>query len=69
MLVEELVARLDSGQYSFEDQVCVEVNGILHDIQDIRSTPTGMILVVDSFEEERALRQVTLETLEGDCDG
>jgi hypothetical protein len=69
MLVEELIARLDSGQYNFDDEVGVEINGTVLDIVSVKSGPEGLTLVVDSFEEERALRQVTLEDLEGACDG
>ena len=69
MLVEELVARLDSGQCNSDDEVGVEVNGVVLDILTVKAGAEGLTLVVDSFEEERASRQVVLEDLEEPNDG
>lgn len=61
MTIDELINRFEASNCNYTDEIGIEVNGVTHDIQVVKSGPGGLILVVDSFEEERAMRQQTLE--------
>ncbi len=37
-------------------EVCIEVNGVVHEIQDVRDNSQGITIFVDTDAEERAMR-------------
>lgn len=47
---------MDDLELCRSDEVFVEVNGVVHPIHQVQDTSQGVILVVDTDEEERELR-------------
>jgi|GEM_PF-6646515 len=39
-----------------DSEVCIEVNGIVHVVQDVYDDSQGITIVVDTDAEERAMR-------------
>jgi mannose/fructose-specific phosphotransferase system component IIA len=50
---QELMEELDLYPNT---EVFVEVNGVVHRLHEVQDTSQGIILLVDTFQEEREMR-------------
>ncbi|MHC4120275.1 MAG: hypothetical protein ACYSWO_22505 [Planctomycetota bacterium] len=50
-LLEELEVCREEG-----DEVFVEINDVAHQVHDVRDTSQGVIIVVDTMQEDREMR-------------
>jgi hypothetical protein len=39
-----------------DSEVCIEVNGVVHEIQTVEDNSQGITIIVDTNTEERAMR-------------
>lgn len=53
MTNQELMEELECCPYA---EVFVEVNGIVHKLHEVQDTSQGIILMVDTDQEEREMR-------------
>jgi hypothetical protein len=47
---------MDELEQCLNTEVFVEVNGIVHRLHEVQDTSQGIILLVDTFQEEREMR-------------
>ncbi len=55
MRLDDFLNNLE-GQGEVDSEVCVEVNGVVHEIQSVAGDSQGITIVVDTNTEERAMR-------------
>lgn len=53
MRLSELTSDLD---LCMENEVFVEMNGVVHKVHEVQDTSQGIILIVDTDQEEREMR-------------
>ena len=56
MKLDEFITKLEGLGDSWDAEICVEVNGVVHEIQDVRDNSQGITILVDTDAEERAMR-------------
>jgi hypothetical protein len=56
MRLDEFITKLEGLGDSWGAEVCVEVNGIVHEIHDVQDNSQGITIIVDTDAEERAMR-------------
>ncbi len=55
MRLDEFITKLE-GLGEMDSEVCIEVNGVVHDIQSVDDNSQGITILVDTDAEERAMR-------------
>ncbi len=55
MRLDDFLDKLE-GLGEVDSEVCVEVNGIVHEIQSVQGDSQGITLTVDTDAEERDMR-------------
>ena len=55
MRLDEFITKLE-GLGDADSEVRVEVNGVVHEIQDVQDNSQGITILVDTDAEERAMR-------------
>ena len=56
MRLDDFITELEGQGDSWGAEVCVEVNGVVHEIQNVRGDSQGITILVDTDTEERAMR-------------
>lgn len=56
MRLDDFISKLEGQGDWWGAEVCVEVNGVVHEIQDVRGNSQGITILVDTDAEERAMR-------------
>jgi hypothetical protein len=56
MRLDEFITKLEGLGDSWDCEVCVEVNGVVHEIQAVQDDSQGITIIVDTDAEERAMR-------------
>lgn len=56
MKLDEFITKLEGLGDCWDTEVCVEVNGVVHEIQDLHDNSQGITILVDTDTEERAMR-------------
>ena len=55
MRLDDFITKLE-GLGDADSEVCIEVNGVVHEIQSVDDNSQGITIVVDTNAEERAMR-------------
>lgn len=55
MRLSELMRDLD---LCMENGVFVEMNGVVHEVHEVQDTSQGVVLIVDTDQEEREMRGI-----------
>jgi hypothetical protein len=55
MRLDQFLERLE-GLGELDSDVCIEVNGVAHEVQDVHGGSQGLTIIVDTDAEERAMR-------------
>jgi hypothetical protein len=56
MRLDEFITKLEGLGDHWGCEVCVEVNGVAHEIHDVHDDSQGITILVDTDAEERAMR-------------
>ena len=56
MRLDEFITKLEGLGDSWDTGIWVEVNGVVHEIQDLHDDSQGITILVDTDAEERSMR-------------
>lgn len=57
MLLDELLNELETFPWaSYNGEVLVEINGVQHSVHEVQDCSQGVVLFVDTDQEERDMR-------------